>query len=286
MKYNILKLSIIALFLVIIYIQSFTETNKENVKPKQNKQLKDNLTLKEENILNNKVLNIENKFNINIKIKDEAMIKFPDFNAEKETNTNIITKTLFKLEKILNKYNKEFFNSFYNNDYNGLNIYLTSTLTPKDYETQISNPAAYSLTYNNEYMIVIDINQTNVEGLLCHEIMHNLEFNLNNNNIYAFSKWDTYNPSNFYYNYSYTKENIFGYTLTEKNIENIYFIDIYSHTYPLEDRARIFENICAYDEKSIIKMYPNLYNKALYLKEEILANYPTLTYTNLFNSLN
>ena len=66
---------------------------------------------------------------------------------------------------------------------------------------------------------------------------------------------------------------------------NIYFIDKYSHTYATEDRARIFENICSCNENSIIKNYPNIYKKALYLEEEIYTYYPSLKETNLFSSL-
>ena len=67
---------------------------------------------------------------------------------------------------------------------------------------------------------------------------------------------------------------------------NVYFIDYYSHTYAAEDRARVFERICSCDENSIINDYPNLYQKGLYLKEEITKYFPSLTQTSLFDSLN
>ncbi len=115
--------------------------------------------------------------------------------------------------------------------------------------------------------------------------MHNLEFNLKAKNITSFLKWDSYNPKDFNYNFSYTKPYTYNYTLEEEP-GNIYFIDHYSHTYPEEDRARIFENICSYSENSMLKDYEYLYAKGLYLKKEILTNYPMLENTTLFNSLN
>lgn len=228
--------------------------------------------------------NLEN-YKINIKTKEEAIIEFPDFSAELVVDDTKIKNTISRLEKIVNKFNKDFFENFYLNDYEGLNVYLTGTLTPNNYDTQVSNPAAFSLEYNKEYMMVIDINEPNIEELFCHELMHNLEFNLKNKNIEAFTNWEKYNPKNFYYTYSYTKNSNFNYSLNETDSNKVYFIDVYSHTYPLEDRARIFEKICSVDN-SILNNYPNLKAKGEYLKEEILANYPTLKETILFNSLN
>ena len=240
---------------------------------------------KEEEKLTNTINKLKSDYNINIHIKKETDIKYPDFNAEVETNNLKIEKGLTEIESILQKYNKDFFDSFYFEKYEGLHIYLTSKLTPSNLENQISNPAAYSLLNNYKFMIVIDINQPNISELLCHELIHNTEFALNKKSKDIFNEWNKYNPEDFSYNDSYTKEYIYNYTINEENKENIYFIDKYSHTYSTEDRARIFENICSCNENSIIKNYPNIYKKALYLEEEIYTYYPSLKETNLFSSL-
>ena len=240
---------------------------------------------KEEEKLTNTINRLKSDYNINIHIKKETDIKYPDFNAEVETNNLKIEKGLKEIEGILQKYNKDFFDSFYFEKYEGLHIYLTSKLTPSNLENQISNPAAYSLLNNYKFMIVIDINQPNISELLCHELIHNTEFALNKKSKDIFNEWNKYNPEDFSYNDSYTKEYIYNYTINEENKENIYFIDKYSHTYATEDRARIFENICSCNENSIIKNYPNIYKKALYLEEEIYTYYPSLKETNLFSSL-
>ena len=135
-------------------------------------------------------------------------------------------------------------------------------------------------------MIVIDLNQPNIEELLCHELLHNLEFNLNNKNIVSFSEWNTYNPTDYYYNFSYTGSYDYSNTLTEEDGNNVYFIDPYSKTYPTEDRARVFEKVCSCESNSIVNEYPHLYQKSLYLKEEITKYYPSLANTSLFVSLN
>lgn len=246
------------------------------------KEYNDELT----NKINQKINEIDKNYNVNINIKEDAIIKFPDFYAEAMLNNEQILESLDKIDTILAKYDLEFFNSFYENGYTGLNLYLTGPLTPSDYETQASNPAAYSLTFNGEYMIVIDLNQPNIEELLCHELLHNLEFNLNNQSVNVFNNWNTYNPTNFIYNNSYTADTTYDYTLTEEDKNNVYFIDYYSHTYETEDRARVFEKICSCTEDSIVKDYPRLYEKGLYLESEITKYYPSLANTGLFNSLN
>ena len=246
------------------------------------KEYNDELT----NKINQKINEIDKNYNVNINIKEDAIIKFPDFYAEAMLNNEQILESLDKIDTILAKYDLDFFNSFYENGYTGLNLYLTGPLTPSDYETQASNPAAYSLTFNGEYMIVIDLNQPNIEELLCHELLHNLEFNLNNQSVNVFNNWNTYNPTNFIYNNSYTADTTYDYTLTEEDKNNVYFIDYYSHTYETEDRARVFEKICSCTEDSIVKDYPRLYEKGLYLESEITKYYPSLANTGLFNSLN
>ena len=246
------------------------------------KEYNDELT----NKINTEIEEIKNTYHVNINIKEDAVIQFPDFYAEVMLNNEQILESLDKIDTILAKYDSDFFNSFYEKGYIGLNLYLTSTLTPSDYEIQASNPAAYSLTFNGEYMIVIDLNQPNIEELLCHELLHNLEFNLNNQSINVFNNWNAYNPTNFIYNNSYTGDTTYNYTLKEEDKNNVYFIDYYSHTYETEDRARVFEKICSCSEDSIVKDYPHLYEKGLYLESEITKYYPSLANTGLFNSLN
>ena len=258
------------------------DLEKLDLPPINVKEYNDELT----NKINTEIEEIKNTYHVNINIKEDAVIEFPDFYAEVMLNNEQILESLDKIDTILAKYDSDFFNSFYENGYIGLNLYLTSTLTPSDYETQASNPAAYSLTFNGEYMIVIDLNQPNIEELLCHELLHNLEFNLNNQSINVFNNWNAYNPTNFIYNNSYTGDTTYDYTLKEEDKNNVYFIDYYSHTYETEDRARVFEKICSCSEDSIVKDYPHLYEKGLYLESEITKYYPSLASTGLFNSLN
>lgn len=296
-KNNIVKVpldikdNIINLYLdnEFLYIECDSEANNlylikiEDIKNPIIK-IDDELAVKEKEI-NNKKTEIKNKYNVTINTKEETNINYPDFTIDIETNNDKITDSITKITKILDKFSKEYFDSFYDEINEGLNIYLTSTLTPSDTEKQISNPAAYSLNYQNKYMIVIDINEPNIEELLCHELMHNTELSLKKDTVTPFNDWNKFNPTEFEYNNSYTSPYKYNYTLNEKDKNNVYFIDEYSHTYEMEDRARVFENICSLNTSSIILEYPNLLAKGQYLEEEYYKYYPSLKNTTLFQSL-
>ncbi len=227
---------------------------------------------KDTEVLNN-TKNIEDKYHIKLYIKDKSNLDYKEFNIDYEDDNDTINNALNKIDNIMSKFPEGFFKTFYDDTYKGLHIYLTGKITPKNLDKQVENPTAYSLTYDAKYIIVIDITKNDLETTLAHEIFHNIEFKLQDKNI--FLNWNKYNPQNFTYNYSYTKPYKYDYTLNEEDNNNVYFIDKYSETYPEEDRARIFEVIC--NSNNNLSLYPHLYQKALYLKTEILKYYPNFS---------
>lgn len=234
-------------------------------------------------ILSDKINNIKEKYNVNIHIKDD-ILDFPDFTAKKYSNSVHIISSLDEITKVFDKMSKELFDSFYDDNYNGLHMYLTSTLKPKDLKTQYSDPAAYSLVYKNQYIIVMNIEILATETNTCHELMHNIENNLRNKGE-LLGKWYDLNPRNHTYTYSYKKTDNTKYTIGESDINNVYFIDSYANSFPTEDMARVFENVCNTDKDSLVNEYPNLYKKADYLREILYKYYPSLKESTIFNSL-
>ena len=227
-------------------------------------------------INNNIISYINTNYHISLHIKNNIPQTFPNFTTTEEYSDELINSSLKTLLAILKKFPPTFFNNFYQFDYNGLNIYFVNKINSSEL-----NASAYSLDYQKKYMLVLAITEPNLEKIICHELMHNIEYHILKTKE-PFSAWETYNPPNFYYTYSYTKPTNFNYTL--KDIpENIYFLDTYSHTYPEEDRARIFENICAYQAN--LSYYPNLQAKALYLQKELINTYPDLKTSLLFQNL-
>lgn len=231
------------------------------------------------------VKKIKEEFNINVYIYEEAIRYYTDFSALANLNDNRIYEGLNSVYNVAKKFNKEFFLSFIN-DNNGLEIYLTSKLIPRDKNIQIEEPTAYSLMIDNDYIIVVDIENNDIEKNICHEIMHSIEKNMNKlyeENILKeipFKNWNIFNKSDFkYYN---------SYKITYDGIDTInegldaYFIDDYSKTYSSEDRARIFEEICY---RTIdISNYPNILKKTKYLKEVLIYTYPSIKESDLFKN--
>lgn len=230
------------------------------------------------------VTKIKDEFNVNMYIYDKGVRFFNDFYALPSYDDELTYDSLSKTYEMLSNFNKEFYDEFYINDNNGIEIYLTDKVAPSDLNTQIENPSAYSLVMNNTYIIALNINTNSYEKTLCHELMHTIENNMydlyNNKKLKnePFNKWNEYNPKDFKYNNSYVEKSNDKYTISGN--KDVYFIDSYSHTYPNEDRARIFEQFCK--DESIIEKYPKIKKKAEYLINEIMNAYPSLKESKIF----
>lgn len=236
------------------------------------------------NELTNKINDIKNKYNVNLYIKEKAIIKFPDFSAKEYDELEGIYSSINSVENVLGKLTKDFYDSLYENGYKGLNIYLTGELKPADASSQNFTPAGYTSLYENMYLIALDISQMPLETNVCHELMHTIENKLKSQGEY-FSKWSSFNPKKYEYSYSYKVTNRTEYTIGMTTDDNVYFVDYYSHTFPAEDMARVFENICFEGKDSSIKNYSHLLEKGKYLKETLYKYYPSLENTSLFEAI-
>lgn len=232
--------------------------------------------LKQNNEIDESIKRIKEEYNVNIKIKDETEIEFPDFSSESLYNNAIIKHAIKRVDKILSKFPKNFFANFTHDTYKGLNIYLGGTLKPSDPSTQASNPVAYTLMHNYAYTIVLDSSYSEFENTVCHELMHAMENNLKNKDKKIFAKWNSLNPSDFSYYNAYNGYRFYEYIPDMTSNNKVYFVSSYSYTYPIEDRAEIFGKMCSEDTNEDIKKYPNLYKKAQAIKNELIANYPEL----------
>lgn len=201
---------------------------------------------------------LEREYSIEIFTKSEAIIEFPDFYAAELNNVATITSTLESIQWVMEKFPVGFFQELYSEDNKigptQLNIYITSTLTPTN-NSGTSYPAAYAYYdyQSNAQVIVLDGTQSyTLKTNFAHELMHAIETYINNHTdydtLFGFDKWYEYLPEEFEYNGSYRGEDgfdysNFDYTIYGEDSENIYFIDQYSKTFSLEDRARLFENL-------------------------------------------
>ena len=236
-----------------------------------------------------KINELNDKYSIKILAYEDSVRYIDSYYALPSSDDYSIYKSLNTLEEVLSMFNKEFFKKFIFGKNRGIKIYLNDKLGPSDEKDQISNPAGYSYKYKNDYMISLDINEYSLKQNICHEIMHTIESNLddrffeNKISSYQFNSWDELNPKNYSYQYSYVDEA--NYKYTPGNGNTVYFVSYYSHTYPTEDRATVFENFCTSEEENVILKYPKIKAKAKKLKSIIEKNYPSMKNSSIFDIL-
>lgn len=193
--------------------------------------------------------------------------------TDKETISDSINKT----KEIFSRFNEKLLNEFILDEDKGIEINLTGSIFPINNKNTVANPSGYSFYSNDKYVIFIDANQKNYDEVLCHEFMHIMEYNLQRKNKQVFSEWQDFNPPNFNYSDSYNANVDDIYTLNEKDVDNIYFINTYSKTYSSEDRATIFSSVCAY--QNYYDDYPKINAKANYIMGKLEGLYGI----NIFN---
>ena len=232
--------------------------------------------------LDDKVKELEDKFHIDIVYRDEVNIKNETFKTTVMDNIYILNTALNTTETVLNKFNTEFFDKFREKNNKGIVIYFSGEIIPMEGANTTSYPSGYTLANDKEYGVVVDVNGYGLKGTLCHELMHNTEYRMNTN---LYTEWFKKNPKKFEYQYTYVIDADSKYTTIEEDKDNTYFVDSYAKSYPTEDVARIFENVCNKEEESTLLEYPHLYDKALYLKEVMEKEFPSLKEATVFNSL-
>ncbi len=235
-----------------------------------------------DDLIDKKVLELEDKFHVDIVYKDQVNIKNETFKTTVMNNNYILVSALNIMEEVLNKYNVEFFDKFREKGNKGIVIYLADQIIPMEGADTTSFPSGYTLNRNNEYGVVVDSNGWGLKSTLCHELMHNTEYKMDSN---IYEKWFKMNPKKFEYQYTYKIDASDKYTISEEDKNNVYFFDSYAKSYPTEDIARVFENICSQEENSPILEYPHLLEKANLLKETMEKYFPSLKEATVFDSL-
>lgn len=239
---------------------------------------------------------LNEKYGVTIYIRNNVVKFFPDFAVNALYDEETTNEALKEVEKLLSRFPEGFFKNMKYGSVNGLEIYLCGTLVQGS-ENGIQNPGGFALQYKGKQMIVMDA--TYPSGLvqtISHEIMHaidaRLEYMVKKKKVDSaiFKKWNKLNPKGYDYKYSYVDEegveynayNNAEYTPTdEKSLEDvnhIYFLDYYSNTFPIEDRARIFEYLMSADtELSYEFNSKHIRKKAKLLCEMIRLAMPSLS---------
>ena len=229
--------------------------------------------------LNTKLANIENEYGITIKVKKSADVKFDFWSQEivGEKRYDAINDSLDTLETSLKSFNKDIFKEFIHGEYTGFQIYIASTI-------ESPNPIdGEEFKYYDKYTIIAQT--SGFERTFYHELLHALEDAVTTKHQDIFKNWNSYNPKGFKYG-SFDYYKIYSaqrYTI-DFGSEDVYFIDNYSQTDEMEDRARIFENLAVKNTEKITK-YPNILKKAKYEMEELIKYYPSLSESPVFEAI-
>ena len=222
-----------------------------------------------------KVKELEKKFNINIKYGTDVVRDYPDFSATQAMDEDNVYNTLVEIDNVFSRCPEGFFNYFKKYS-KGLYIYLSGQLVQRA-SGGISSPAAFTLEYDNEQMIVVDVQYIwSMSVTLTHELSHAIDTYIEHkaNEETGFNgygeEWYKLNPEDYDYAYAYQIDgedispvNRPLYTWDDsrynkdKNI--VYFATGYGSTFPTEDRSTIFEYLLGYGEDETL---PDFYQSS------------------------
>lgn len=229
-----------------------------------------------------KIKALEEQYPVTILAGEDAIIDFPDFVAETATGDARIVDGLEILEGVLSDFPAGFLDELFDPDdewpVDRLTVCLTGKLTPTiDYST--STPSAYAYTGDGVQYIVADLGYlSGLRSTFAHELMHAIDFRLDWITFYdAYPDWYHYVPYMSLYNYGYVDGdgNDFGdYSYTTNDEGREWFLDAYSKTFPIEDRARLFENMFCYESNDCwYRSYGRIIDRMAYLARVIRANF-------------
>ena len=203
---------------------------------------------------------IYEKHGINVICGEDVRVDFGDYVTATCSDRFEIIDSLNSLAHTLNRYPEGFFEYLVSDYYlSGINIYLTGKISPAA-DTSIDNAAAFANTISDYQIIAMDITcYSDEESTIYHEFSHAIynritfEENRDQREYFDENYFFTLNPPGFEYYYSYLDENGNGYDWVgssvntgsdyylDYDLNNVYFVDSYSKTYPTEDLARLLE---------------------------------------------
>lgn len=180
--------------------------------------------------------------------------------------------------------------------FSSIDVCITSRIIPDSTNrNSIGDAAAFVSESDGIESLVISTRYDNIRRTVAHEFMHIIQNNLlaryyadENAELEGFDRWPALNPPDFDYTWVYTYED--GVTIDGReysqylassnpdDLENIFFIDGYSTSYPNEDIARIFEYIATYDKDSLPTFFGSIHLqlKAGYISACLRYSFSTL----------
>ena len=195
---------------------------------------------------------LEERYDVTIVLGENVPAAFSDYTALPETDPDMIRGTLTVLNNVLSRYPEGFFRSLRGNYYRDIVFYLTGELTPLDTSYSISNAGAFTTDCGGLCQLALSLPSDPDPAMVVHELTHAFDYRFSGEDLWDEDAWNAMNPAGFSYYNSYIDENGESYEFTGSREytaeggspqEEVYFIDAYSKTYSMEDRARLMENL-------------------------------------------
>ena len=127
-------------------------------------------------------------------------------------------------------------------------------LTPLNAGSNISNASAFSTESNGLMQLAFDLYDDPDPPTVIHELTHAMDYRFLGEGLLDEERWNAMNPDGFDYYYAYIDASGESYEISGSPdhtaaggypADDVYFIEPYSKTYPMEDRALLMENLLA-----------------------------------------
>ncbi len=199
-----------------------------------------------------KAAEMESRYDVRIVLGSNIPGEFSDYSAQPVLESGIISSSLTVLDNTLSLYPDEYFTALKGSYYRDIVIYLTGSLEPLNVYSSIANAGAFSTDTGGLMQIAFDLYDDLRPATVIHELTHAADYRLIGEGLWDEEAWNAMNPEGFSYYNAYIDENGESYEFSGRSehtaqsgcpVPEIYFIDSYSKTFPMEDRARLMEHL-------------------------------------------
>lgn len=194
---------------------------------------------------------LSDKYKIRILCGDDVPLNYADYTAAALEDPDRIDAALQELDSTLSIYPPEFFATVKEGYCESITICLAKDLYAAS-DAFIESANAFTTVEDGTIWLVLNAESDLCRGTLIHELTHVTDYRLLGMNQMEETEWNLLNPPSFSYYNAYLDEKgtdlrISGsreYTApAEEEADRIWFIDPYSKTFAMEDRARLMETL-------------------------------------------
>lgn len=188
---------------------------------------------------------LSEQYGLTVCIAEDCPEEHLSFTADLMEDYWLISNGLDQLEKALSAYPAGFFEQLRYGPYTDTRISLTGTIHPRNVPEDAAGFTAFSAYVEHqepEHRMALDVTQYGLEQNIYHEFSHIIDQKLQYEAMqgrtgYSEEGWAALNPPEFIYIWD-------AYQVPDSYRNDgfdSYFIDLYSRTFPAEDRARVLE---------------------------------------------